>query len=447
MAKQPKPPKGVKPGKNYYWNGQEWVFIQQRTPAKPPAKPAPPKPLPPARKTLTVEQQAQSIVDAQLAAIEEQQAAWRQGLQDEAKRRAEQAQAFARMVQGMGIDKNIQGIYSNAGQDVAGYGAGFSGGFRQQADASAAETINMLGGDASQVRNEGDGIANVMYGMGGYIPSASLAAQGAAFAADAANQPGFMLQQGLMEAQRGLEEGLSQNPFLDAILKTKLSKQDLVKSLREERTEMNFQQMELKLKQIENDRDYWLKIQGMYLAKDKYKLAAQAEKRAREAERRYAMETAGRDAYGEVSPDYYEDKQGRIVPKGYKYNSKGILVKAATAGSSKDKDAKEGGLTVNAQAEMLERVYKAEDDIGDLALKLAKEYNWRPTAGQATSRAVRNRIAAEIRRRYGWVTTTKAKKALAEIIGRALTKLATMGPPATGAAGTGGAADPFWDTL
>ena len=210
---------------------------------------------------------------------------------------------------------------------------------------------------------------------------------------------------------------------------------------------MNFQQQEMRLKQIENDRDYWLKMQAMYLSQKKYKLAAAAEKRARAAETRYANETAGRDAYGDVDPNYYEDSKGRITPKGYKYNAAGVLVKAATAGSGKEKG--EGGLTVNAQADMLEKVYKAEDDILKMAKSLAAEYGWRPSAGNATSRAIRNKIAAAIRQRYGWVTTTKAKRALAEIIGRVLNSLARMGPPAPaspGAAGSSGTGDPFWDS-
>lgn len=377
MAVAPRRSRPPKPGKDYYWNGQEWVWIQRMgkgggkgggKPAAPPQRPGS------TQKTTTIDQWAEAeanrIVEQQLAAIQSQEDAWRTGLQEEAKRRAQQAQAFAQMVQGMGLDKQIQGIFSNAGHDVAGFGAGFSGQVRETADAAAAEMTNLLGGQSAGVRNEGEAMGNVTHGMGGFIPSATLAAQGAAFASDAALQPGFMLQQGLMEAERGLHEGLSDNPFLDAILQTKLSKNDLKTKLREEKIEINLQAQEQKLDALENERDYWLKMQALYLSQKKYKLAAQAEKRARQTETRYANETAGRDAYGNVNPDHYVDNKGRVVPKGYIYNNKGQLVRPKTA-AAKDKD--KDGLTPNMKQEMVDKVWAAEDNMHDAVKEMIRQ--------------------------------------------------------------------------
>ena len=365
-----------KPGKDYYWNGQDWVWIARigKGGGKGGSKPAPPQRPGSGQKTTTIdqwaEQEANRIVEQQLAAIKAQEDAWRTGLQEEAQRRAQQAQAFAQMVQGMGLDKQIQGIFSNAGHDVAGFGAGFSGQVRETADKAAAETINMLGGDATGVRNEGEAMGNVTHGMGGFIPSASLAAQGAAFASDAAMQPGFMLQQGLMEAERGLHEGLSDNPFLDAILETKLSKNDLKTRLREEKIGINLQAQEQKLDQLENERDYWLKMQALYLSQKKYKLAAKAEARARQTEQRYANETAGRDAYGNVSPDYYVDNKGRVVPKGYVYNNKGQLVRPKTGGARGGE--KDNEVTPNMKADWVDKVWAAEDNMAEYVQTLIK---------------------------------------------------------------------------
>jgi hypothetical protein len=428
-----KPSKGRKPGKDYYWNGQEWIWIQRTGKPKPTVKPQPP------RRTTTVttdqwaEKESNRIVEAQLAAIRDRENAWRTGLQEEAARRAQQAQKFAQMVQGMGLDKQIQGIFSNAGHDVAGFGSGFAGQTRQIADAAAAEMTNLLGGNAAGVRNEGEAMGNVTHGMGGFIPSASLAAQGAAFASDAAMQPGFMLQQGLQDSEKFLHEGLSDNPFLDLLMETKLSKHEIKENLKQQKVEINMKAQEQRLDQMEADRKYWLAMQAMYLDQKKYKLAAQAEKRAQQAQTRYDQEARGMTPDGEVAPGFYRDpKTGRIIENGYRAD--GTKIEKPESAANK----KKGGLTANEQQAQLQDVYKAEPDIKDLAASLAKEYGWNPSAGPKANAKARNRIAAEIRKRYGWVTTTKSKKALAEIIGRVLGAMAKMGPPAPGTdTGTG----------
>lgn len=423
-----------KPGKDYYWNGQEWIWINRinkpTNTSKPPPRPAGPRP-----QTVDqwAEKEANRIVEAQLAAIRNRENAWRTSLQEEAARRAQQAQNFAKMVQGMGLDKQIQGIFSNAGHDVAGFGSGFSGQVRQTADAAAAETINLLGGDATGVRNEGEAMGNVTHGMGGFIPSASLAAQGAAFAADAAMQPGFMLQQGLQDSERFLHEATQDNPFLDLLMETKLKKEEIKSDLRSEKIAINMKAQEQRLDQMEADRKYWLAMQAMYLDQKKYKLAAQAEKRAQQAQTRYDQEARGMTPDGEVAPGFYRDpKTGRIIQNGYRPDG----TRMSTASGGKGKEG--GKLTVNAQAEMLEKVYKAEPDIKEMATNLAKEYGWNPTAGPKANAKARNRIAAAIRQRYGWVTTTKGKKALSEIIKRTLEAMAKMGPPAPGTGGQSG---------
>lgn len=419
---------------------REYYGVKKKKKARPqpvPVRPAAPRPL-----TIDqwAEREANRIVEQQLSAIRAQENAWRTSLQEEAARRAQQAQNFAKMVQGMGLDAKIQGIYQSAGQDVAGFGQGFAGQTREIADKSAAETINLLGGDATGVRNEGEAMGNVTYGMGGFIPSAELAAQGAAFASDAALQPGFMLQQGLSDSERFLHEGLAENPFLDAILETKLQKQELKSNLREQKIEINMKAQEQRLDQMENDRKYWLAMQAMYLDQKKYKLAAQAEKRAQQAQRRYDQEARGMTPDGEVAPGFYRDpKTGRIVQNGYRPDGTRISTKG-------DTPKKGSRLTANEQQAQLERVYKAEDDIRELAGNLAREFGWTPSAGAKASKAKRNRIAAAIRQRYGWVTTPASKKALAQIIGRVLSALAKPGPAAPGGpASTGGGGSGLFD--
>lgn len=431
-----------KPGKNYFWNGREWVWIQQKGPPKKTVKPQPPKPGKPP-KTQTTEQWAESestkIINAQLAAIEEQQKAWREQLETRARQQTEQAQRFAEMVKGMGIDKQIQGIFSNAGHDVAGYGAGFSGEMRELAAAGAAEQLNMLSGTGQEgaIRDQGENMGNVIHGVGGFIPSATLAAQGAAYASDAAMQPGFMLQQRVGDAQKALQEGLADNPFLDAIMQTKLGKQEIKSGLIEQKTSLNLKQREMQLEQLDKDRKYWLAMQQYYLDVGKLKLAKQAEQRAQQAQNRYDQEARGMTPDGNVAPGFYRDpKTGRIIQNGYRPD--GTRISSSTTGGKK------GGMTPNMQAEQLEKVYNAEDDIKSLARTLATEIGWSPSSGRNQKNW--NKIAAEIRRRYGWVTTTKGKKALTDIIKRTLTAMSKMGPPAPGGADAGGggaAVDPY----
>ena len=410
MATKKRPPK---PGKDYYWNGQEWIWIQRM--GKPKTNPTARKPVAqPRRPVATVDQWAEKessrIVESQLAAIRGQENAWRSGLQEEAKRRAEQAQRFAQMVQGMGLDAKIQGIFSNAGHDVAGFGQGFAGQTREIADAGAAEMTSLLGGDSTGVRNEGEAMGNVTYGMGGFIPSASLAAQGAAFASDAAMQPGFMLQQGLADSERFLHEGMQDNPFLDAILQTKLGKQEIKESLREQKIKVNMKAQEMRLDQMEADRKYWLAMQAMYLDQKKYKLAAQAEKRAQQAQTRYDQEARGMTPDGEVAPGFYRDpKSGRIIQNGYRPDGTRI----STSGGKGS-----NGVTENAKAEWVDKVWAAQDNMTDYAKQVIERYSVFPASGPPAPSKIAL-LKRELMKRFAHLGRNhQTKQALRKLVGQ-----------------------------
>jgi hypothetical protein len=452
---QAKPPKGVKPGKNYYWNGREWVYIQQK--GKPASKPTAPKPTAPRKPVQTTQDwadaQADRIVNANLAAIQAREDAWRTGLQEEAKRRAEQAQRFAQMVQGMGIDKTIQGVFSNAGHDVAGYGAGFSGEMRQQADASAAETINMLGGDATGVRNEGENMGNVIHGVGGYIPASTLAAQGAAYGADAAMQPGFMLQQGLLEAERGLSESLAENPFLDAMMEARLQKTEISESFRSARLKQMADARDFAFDKYKSDRDYALKMMVYYAERRQDKLANYWKKRAHQLdvqqERRYEMENRGLDAEGNLLPGFYQDDQGRVLKDGTMINKKGQVVKIPTASSSKPKGEK--GMTPNQKNDILNRTLQQQVDMKDVIPDLAQQHGWIDILSfmgpltpkqQKAKLAARSKVAKALWERFSPVAqTSQAKAALRKMISRLLDDFVK-----TGRAGSTSGSTPSWTT-
>lgn len=356
-------------------------------------------------------------MDEQIKAIREQQTMYNETLREEAARRAQDAQRFAQMVQGLGIDKQIAGIYGSAGRDIAGMAQGFSTEIRDTAAADAAAYTNMLSGTGQEgaVRNEGAGMGDVVYGVGGYIPGKTMGEQGAAFAADAARAPAFMLQQRIGESEKQYNEAMqdSNKTFLDSILGVKTSKRDISADLYEQRVEQNMAERKMRIAQFNEDRDYWLKMQAYYQSIGKFKLAQQAEKRAQQAEQRYRYETQGRDWQGNVAPGYVQLPNGTIVPR-------------STLNKGKGKAGKT--LTPNAKAEIMQSVLNQEDDIVKKLPSIAK------TAGyddllrkmgppsprdQKLLNQARTKIAKELWERYSpRAITPEAKKALRKMIAR-----------------------------
>lgn len=107
-----------------------------------------------------------------------------------------------------GIGPRVQGVYQDAAGAQAGFAKGFSDGLRQLAEQQAAEQAAILerqGAPAAQIAQvqglSGDaGSGDVLYGLGGYLPAASLGREGAAWASAASMLP----QQALAQGQEGL---------------------------------------------------------------------------------------------------------------------------------------------------------------------------------------------------------------------------------------------------
>lgn len=386
-------------------------------PFKPKAKPKP-KPKAPPKRAQSLDdwsnQQAQRIVDAQVAAIKEQQQQYYSQLQDQARVRAEQARNFAQMVSNMHIDKNISDTYRAVGGDLAGMAQGFAGGTRDVAAQDAAQQMNMLSGTGQEggVRNEGVNMGDVAYGVGGYIPGKSLGEQGAAFAADAAMQPNFMLQQALLESQRTFDEGMSQDPYADALMKARLGKFDIAQEMKQQRMSIIQQQQKMDLDRLDKDRKYWLAMKQYYLDKGKANLAKQAEARYRQAQNRYDQTARGLTPDGEVAPGFHRDpKTGRVIQNGY--NANGVRIK--TPGS----DAKSGGLTANARAELVTKINNQEDEVKKVAFAKVKAWGVGPFPDGKKRRAA---LANELMKRYAYLTqgNAAAKSALRAMISRIL---------------------------
>lgn len=419
-------------------------YIGKRAPARPKPRPVYTPLRPPAPTAQTwADTQAQRIVDEQLAAIKSQQDAYNASLLARAQQQAEAAQRFAAMVQGLGIDKQIAGIYGSAGRDIAGMAQGFAGDIRDTAAADAARQTRMVSGTGQEgaVRNEGVGMGDVVYGVGGYIPGKTMGEVGSAFAADAARQPAFLLEQKIGESQKDYQDRLAEadQTYGDAALKARLGKTDLVQQLQQQKVDESLKMQKMQLDQADADRNYWLKMQAFYLSQKKTKLAAQAGQRAALATKRYNNAGQGLDINGNVLPDYMRlpdgtivkrsewrqsqknkglDENGNLLP-GFKRNANGVIVPRYKPPAPKTpktpKTARD--MTPGQKADAMKTVLSKEDDITKTDLpQLAKQTGYIDLLKQPNARPKeKERLQKSIKRalwvRYAPLAPTPAAKA------------------------------------
>lgn len=100
----------------------------------------------------------------------------------------------------------ISNVYGNATQDVGTLAKGFSTDFQNNVDQAGGNVNDLLakiGAPAGQMvdPSKAADAANVLYGLGGFIPGQSFAEQGAAAAGAAAQLPGIALLTGLANAK------------------------------------------------------------------------------------------------------------------------------------------------------------------------------------------------------------------------------------------------------
>lgn len=170
---------------------------------RPPRAPGPtPAPSPPP------EAEADRIIAELLAELGISRDSARREAESSAEQEAARGRAVAEALMALGIPTNIQNIYGNAAGSIGGLAQGFSQEFAGQAAAQGAEQANMLAGTGQEgaVRNEGVGMGDVLYGTQGFIPARGLEQTGAAFASQAALQPGFALQFGQQAANEQIQD-------------------------------------------------------------------------------------------------------------------------------------------------------------------------------------------------------------------------------------------------
>lgn len=166
-------------------------------------------------------QESSKWLQAQVDAINAQKQAYLDDLRQQQDLEIQRGQALSQALQGMNIPGRIQQIYGNASSDIGGLAQAFSGELRDQATADAAQQTRMLSGTGQEgaVPNNGAALGDVLYGSQGYIPARNASETGAAFASQAALEPGFAQRIGQVKGadvySQGLE-GLKQ--FTDALL-------------------------------------------------------------------------------------------------------------------------------------------------------------------------------------------------------------------------------------
>lgn len=148
------------------------------------------------------------IIAAALAQVEREQAEAKARAQAETQRQLQAGGALAAALEGLGLTGAIRSVFQNAANAQAGLAQGFSGQTRADAAAQAAEQQRQLAGSGQEgaVRNQGEAMGNVQYGVGGYIPASTFNTQAANYAAQAALEPGFALQYANIAAQNRMND-------------------------------------------------------------------------------------------------------------------------------------------------------------------------------------------------------------------------------------------------
>lgn len=297
---------------------------------------------PPRKPGLTLEQwatqQVEKLLGAQIKGIESQRGIYLDELRKESELEMQRGQALAQALQQMNMPANIQTIFGNAGHDIAGLAQGFSGQTKNIANAQAAEVTNMLSGTGTEgaVRNQGENMGNVVYGVGGYGPARSLAEQGASYAADAALQPAFAQRQGAMEAARVHSEGLSGlSDFTNALVELRAGKPQMIMDLIAERQGLLQDEEDRRSDERNDQRDWYLKLAALEMSRGNSDRANQYLNLANQREGRYQSKDKGLDVSGNLLPGFHSGPGGRVIKDGWHWDpKKGRVIKDKSSSSS-----------------------------------------------------------------------------------------------------------------
>src|SRR3990167_778953 len=258
--------------------------------------------------------EVEKLIAAQVAQIESQRKTYLDELRKESELEMERGQALSQALLALGMPAQIKGIFGNAASDIACLAQGFSGATREIASSQAAEQQNMLSGTGQEgaVRNQGENMGNVLYGVGGFLPAQSLTEAGASFGAQAALEPSFAQRIGQLEAGNVHREGLKGlDEFTQALVEARSQKPTMIEDLIAQRKGLAADERDAQ-------RDWYLKLAALEMSRGNYKRANEYLALAQQKEQRYTAKDQGTDVNGNPLPGYRRNpKTGKVekIPK------------------------------------------------------------------------------------------------------------------------------------
>lgn len=390
-----------------------------------------------------VEQQTYGILKPQLDAINYE----RQKAQLAATHRLHDLAGFTQAIMGMlgEISPALRGTYTAGANTMSAGGTGYGDVLNQNMAANAAKDNSLLEVLGSPARVEGGDAGSVLAGLAGWLPSEMLGKQGAAYADAAAQLPKEASFQSQIEAKNILDQAQqTDQDFSQQVMDVLNGLPNVRAQIQDQIQQRNLATQKFKLDQLKEQHDYYMQQQALLLSQNKYKLAAEAGRRADAAEKRYEYESQGRDYMGNPKPGYTEDpKTGLLIPPGYKVDAHGNVVKTYK-GSSGSK-----GLTPNERQALIEKIAGKEDEIKTDVTTAISNGEWFVGVGPSRP-GDRERLGRKLFEKYRYLAATPtAKKALRKLINRVLNEAAKAAARGKSAAGGNGAGTPsssgdFW---
>jgi len=383
-----------------------------------------------------VEQQVYGTVKPQLDAINYE----RQKAEAAARRRMGDLAGFTQAIMGMlgEISPAVRGAYGEGSETMRAGGTGFGDVLNTNMAANAAQgntLLDVLGAPEGQKLQGGDA-GSVLAGVAGWLPADMMAKQGEAYGKMFAEMPKEASFQAQLEMKKLLADAAqTDDDFSQEIMGVLGGLPNIREELKQQRIAQNLDKQKMRLAQLEEEHDYYMKQQALLLSQGRYKLAKEAGARAERAQRRYEYESQGRDYEGNLKPGYAEAPNGTVYNmKDFHVDKKGNLVK--------NKSGSSGGLTPTQKAAQIEAIQGKEEDIKDMVLKGIQSGVWMPSSGRPQDRA---KLGRQIFEHYKHLASTPAaKKALRALIAKVLNDAGRIGPPAPGQTGSG--SDGFWDS-
>lgn len=332
-------------------------------------------------------------------------------------RRMHDLAGFTSAIMGMlgEISPAVRGAYGEGAQTMGAGGTGYGDVLNQTQAANAAKGNSLLDvlGAPEGAHIQGGDAGGVLAGLAGWVPETLMNAQGQAYGDEAAQLPKTASFASQMEMRSLLNEAQTDDEdFRQRISETLSGLPGARQDLLNQRAQQNMARMEFQMKKLNDERDFWLKKQALYISQGRLDLARQAENRAAAVERRMQMETAGRDAWGDPMPGYTVDpRTGNLIPPGYIVDKNGNVVKSSS---------RSGGAKFT-PGQVQDQVLKVDASKDDISKSIKAQYDRRlPGMGpHPNEKAIKAAIAKAVLKEWIYLAPSpRARKRLRALIAK-----------------------------